>query len=475
MRNFIHLILCFIIIGSFSGCNTEDYPGIREFVVAFENPSERFVDTENEKIVKLVFSNPAPEDGTVSVSFSAVNLIYGENEDFKTNPDGDDGVFQLFIPQGSREITFAIYKLTEVSPGEDKQVFFEIETVSMGNTTAFTQGNSEMLLSFSESASMGGSIKPEVGGPNQPNQVYVNLSSKSQIKIRRDVWDLGFYSGESFHVRLNSSLYMFAAELDFTNIDDVNETDVADLKPGMNFLIENADKYVDHPEGDLNKLAIKTISENDFENPVYLLKMGNEIGSEIPQPGGVAVAGAERGWKKIRILRRGDSYLLQYADVNSNTHKEVLVSKSENFNFTFFSLMSENTVSAEPQHTEWDLNFTVSSGIAEFPGAGRTAYGYPDYVAVNYLGNIKGYPVSVDSFRYSNFSLSDIDESAFSSHQDVIGSDWRITMPPNRGINNSIFYVIKDSKGNLYKLRFTAFENENGERGYPEFEYRLLR
>lgn len=475
MRNFIQFILGVLIIGSFAACDKEDYPGIHEFVVAFENPSERFLENENEKIIKLVFSHPAPEDGSVQISFATTNLSYGENGDFITNPEGSDGNIQLFIPKGSGEASFQIQKLTEVLRGEEKQISFEIERVTMENMRAFTQGNTDMLLSFSESASTGGSIKPEVGGPNQPNQVYVNLSAKSQTKIRRDVWDLGFYSGEAFHVRLNNSLYMFAGGSEFTNIDEVRETDVADMKPMMNFLIEGSDVFVDDPDGDLNKLVIQPISENDAENKVYLLKMGYEIGTETPEPGGVAVSGEERGWKKIRILRRGETYLLQYADVNSSSHHEVIIPKTDNFNFTFFSFTSGNTVSVEPQETDWDLNFTVSSGIAEFPGAGRTAYGYPDYIAINHLGGVKAYPVSVDDFRYSNFTLSDIDEEQFSSDQNVIGSNWRITMPPNRGINNRIFYVIKDSKGNLYKLRFTALENGNGERGYPEFEYGVLR
>lgn len=475
MRSFLQLFLSVLLIGFFTGCDKEDYPGIHEFVVAFENPSERFVENENEKVISLVFSHPAPEDGMVTISLSPKNLLYGDPGDFLTDPEIVNGKLQLFIPQGTREINFKVQKLTEALPGEDKEISFKIEAVFMENIQALTRGNTEMLLSFSETASMGGSMKPEVGGPNQPNQVYVSLYSKSQIKIRRDAWDLGFYSGEGFYVRLNSSLYMFAAALDFTNIDEVRETDVSDLKPAMNFLLEGSDKYVDHPDGDLEKLAIRPVSENDEENPVYLVKMGNEIGTEIPEPGGVAVAGEERGWKKIRILRRENDYLLQYADLNSSTHQEIRITKNEGFNYTFFSFSSENTVSVEPPASEWDLNFTVSTGIAEFPGAGKTAYGYPDYVAVNHLGDVKAYPVSVDDFSYSEFSLSDIDEEEFSSAQDVIGSGWRITMPPSRGINSGVFYILKDSKNNAYKLRFTAFENENGDRGHPEFEYRLLK
>src|SRR5690606_34224210 len=241
---------------------------------------------------------------------------------------------KLSFSKGNFGANFSVQKLQEVLPGEEKQVSFRIVSVEIESLNAYSQGNTDLLLVFSESASMGGTLRPNVGGPNQPNQVYVSLRSKSQVYIRRDAWDLGFYSGEDFHVKLNSSIFMFAGALDFTDIDQVREADVEDLKPLMNFLVEGSDKYVDHPDGSLNKLAIQANSEHDDENPVYLLKMGNEIGTDTPAPGGVAVSGAERGWKKIRILRRENSYLLQYADLNSSNHREIRIEKNEGFNFT---------------------------------------------------------------------------------------------------------------------------------------------
>src|SRR5699024_11526737 len=70
--------------------------------------------------------------------------------------------------------------------------------------------NTSTKIYFAENASMGGTLKPEVGGPNEPNQVYVSLSGQEQTKIKRDTWDLGYYSGNGFYVdrkstRLNSS------------------------------------------------------------------------------------------------------------------------------------------------------------------------------------------------------------------------------------------------------------------------------
>lgn len=459
----------------FTACDKDDYPGVNDFVVAFENPSENFMGAEADKEIRVVFSQPAPENGIIDIVFTSGTLVYGAESDFIITPEAADNNLRLPVEKGSEGVSFTVHKLIDVLPGEEQEIMFRIASVTMGTKHAFTRGHSEMLLSFSGSASMGGTMRPEIGGPNEPNQVYVSLRGKMETKIRRDVWDLGFYGGDTFHVRLNSSLYMFAGTLNFTDIDAVRDNDVSDIQPLMNFLVDGSDRYVDHPRGDLDKLVIQAISENDVENPVYLLKMGNEIGTDIPAPGGVAVAGAERGWKKIRILRRGDAYLMQYADVNSSNHQEVTITKNNTFNFTFFSFTTESTVNVEPHKNEWDLNFTVAIEIEDLPGAGQTAYGYSDYVASNSLGNVKVYRVNTGSISYSDFSVENIEESKFSKDQRTIGSSWRNTIPPDRGIFTNIFYIIRDSENNYYKLRFTAFENGSGVRGYPEFEYSLLK
>src|SRR5699024_8999730 len=107
----------------------------------------------------------------------------------------------------------------------------------------------------------GSSIKPEVGGPNEPNQVYVSLKSERQTVVRRDSWDLGFYSGDQFRVILNGSLKMFAGAIEATDIDAVNEDDFDTLKPKMALLSSGSDQFVDDPSGDINKTAIGEISD----------------------------------------------------------------------------------------------------------------------------------------------------------------------------------------------------------------------
>ncbi|MGK4567199.1 HmuY family protein [Flavobacterium sp. 3HN19-14] len=57
--------------------------------------------------------------------------------------------------------------------------------------------------------------------------------------------------------------------------------------------------------------------------------------------------------------------------------------------------------------------------------------------------------------------------------QRVIGSNWRATVP--LALKTDRFYVIKDVAGNVYKLKFTAMQNAEGERGHVSFEYKLLQ
>lgn len=468
-------ILLFSGLLLFSCNGDDDLWGANEFVAAFKNPSESMPENTSEIEIQLVFSELPTNDGWVDIEFQTTGLNYGETGDFTTAPAANDGIIRLPIQKNSEFSFLKLNRLTEVLPEDDKSVEFSIVNIEMPGKTTQIQGNKTVLVSFSETAALGGTISPEVGGPNEPNQVYLELRSKTETAVRRDTWDLGFYSGDDFRVRLNGSVFMFAGKLSSTNIDEISSAEVQELKTKMGFLIEDSDQYVDDPSGIITGTAIEGISVNDIENHVYLLNLGNEIGTDTPEPEGVAIAGAERGYMKIRILRQGDDYILQYAEVEATTHQQVVISKTEGYNFTFFSLITENIVSVEPESNHWDLNFTVKTEVEELPGAGFTAYGYSDYVETNPLGNVKAYRVYTDEFSYDEFSVNNIDETKFTLDQRTIGASWRKVTPPNRLLYDNIFYIIEDGEGNYYKLKFTAFENENGVRGYPQIKYDLLK
>ncbi|WP_343329492.1 HmuY family protein [Polaribacter staleyi] len=325
----------------------------------------------------------------------------------------------------------------------------------------------------------GAAISPEVGGPNEPNQVYVDLSTNTTSVVKRDSWDLGFYSGSEFRVTINGSLYMATGQLSSTDIDAVNATtaEVQELqgKVAVGTFDANNTVYVDSPDGTIIATAIAEISDTNTANKVYLINLGFEIGTETAATGSVAVAGEARGWKKIRILKDGNNYVLQYADLDATTHKEVTISKSATHNFTFFSFNTESVVTVAPEKANWDLNFTVFTN--EIDGYG--SYGFSDYVTNNTKSDAKVYMIDteVDSFSYDSFSLTDVDATKFTTDQRGIGSSWRNGGGPGSlpTLKENVFYIVNDTDGNLYKLQFLALTNDAGERGHPEFIYSLLQ
>ena len=326
----------------------------------------------------------------------------------------------------------------------------------------------------------GASVAPEVGGPNQQNQVYIDLSTNTATSVQRDSWDLGFYSGSEFRVAINGSIYMAVAELTASNIDVINSSnlEVQTLQPqvAVGTFEDVSAGFIDAPFGNIDGTAINVISDDAISNHVYLVNLGYEVSTVTPANGSVEVSGNPRGWKKIRITKSGNDYVLQYADLDATTHNTVTISKNTDYNFTFFSFDTESEVSVEPAKTEWDLNFTVFTN--EITGYG--AYGYTDFVVNNSKGNATAYMIdsNVDTeLSYENFMLANVVDTNFSNDQRSIGSSWRNGGGPGTlpSLKENVFYIVNDTEGNLYKLKFLALTNADGERGHPEFVYSLLQ
>ncbi len=330
---------------------------------------------------------------------------------------------------------------------------------------------------------------PNVAGPTQPNQVWVDLSevdaegNPKQTLNRRTDWDLAFYSGDQFKVILNSSIVMAAGKIpNITDINQVKESDVASLKTKVqvaNFDPTNV-AYVDDVKGNFptSSTAISEIAINDSDNAVYLLNMGKDIYSGDVPVGSITTVGNERGWMKIQITRSGSSaYKIKYANISDTSYKEYIISKNIDYNYSFFSLKNNRELLIQPQKEKWDLCFTVFTNVIE--GAGTYIYG--DFVLDNIMGGAASYQVTIPSNvnateYYNNFKASDIDMSKFNyTDQRSIGANWRNPVGTN-GLETygDRFYVLKDPEGFYFKIKFLRMTNDQGVRGYPQFEYKPL-
>lgn len=347
------------------------------------------------------------------------------------------------------------------------------------NTSCIREDNTPVTIPPIE----GATIAANVGGATHPHQVWIDLSENSQTFTQRHDWDLAFYNGEQFRVLINSSIMMAVGKVDNQfNIDEVNSQSVSHLKSKIqvgNF--QPNEQYIDHPSG--NFLAhisgIAEISKNDNQNPVYLLNMGRELYIGNTSPGRVFVGGAERGWMKIRILKTGSHYKIQFAELDSNTHDEFIIEKNKTHHFNFFSLKQKKLVNIQPPKTKWDLCFTVLTNTVK-AGEHYTSYTFSDMVLTNILDKVKAYEVKTQNGQgetaYKAFKKTNIDESLFiTNDQRTIGSNWRTTTGPKGAeVFSDRFYILKDSDGFYFKLRFLKMLNNDGYRGFPEFEYEPL-
>ena len=462
--------LLFFSLGLLSVYSCSDDDGIDggSNAVSFEVPSMNL--TEDTANVVITFAKQTAASGVITLGIAETEAKYGT--DYATEPAGSSGSLEVPFDAGVSKVSFTFNRLIPANEGQVKNVKFTINQIS---TNYEISGNNSTVVNFNETALSGNSLEPEVGGPSQANQVYIDLSSGAMTTVPRVSWDLGFYSGSEFRVILNNSIKMSAKSME--NID----LSAVVLEDNSMLIGQGAGdpNLIDNPTGLITGTAIAEISANDDENFVYLINLGSNPSTTPPALGSVASdSGSHRGWKKIRILRDGNGYKLQYADLSATTFNEVTIDKAPAYNFSFFSFTTNQTVSVEPQKDKWDINFTTFTNLF----GGNTPYFFADFVVNNSRGGALVYGVSTEDFAYENFTLSNVDHSQFTDDQRGIGDSWRSTSAPGPDgfpvsqfvLNTDIFFVLKDPAGNIYKIKMTGGALPNLERGHPTFVYELL-
>lgn len=455
-------------IGILFGCAEDTPESYTSEFISFVVPSVNV--TSPATTIEIVFSKPTPTAGFLILELSETNVSYGI--DYTTYPEPISSNLEIGFPQGATTITFQLNSLIGQSE-EEKNVAF---TISSSSNNYQIASNSSIIINFNQAVLLGGSMAPEIGGPNQPYQVFVDLSTGEMTAVERTSWDLGFYAGDDFRVILNSTIKMSAKSMLTTDLSTA-------VAPDNNMIIGQGVgnvSQIDFPSGDLTRTVIAEVSENDEDNYVYLINLGSNPGTEPPYLGTVGIdTGTHRGWKKIRILRDNSDYKLQYANLQDNTYQEVIISKDALYNFSFFSFNTNSTVLVEPAKSKWDLCFSSFTNVIET----SIAYFFADFILNNSRGGVLAYEVLSEEYNFTNFALSNVDPSKFDTAQTAIGASWRETatnssqgVPVSQFIvKTNVFYIVKDTDQNYYKLRMTQGVLENGERGHPKFIYSLLK
>ncbi len=471
------LLFLSLFVLSLASCSSDDNNTPEVNGVAFATTSLNLAAEETPVVIN--FAAATASAGSLTVTYTETAVVNGT--DYTTLPAAAAGKIVVPFEKGVSSVSFTFKKLKEAIEGEVKNVVFAISSNSIN---AILGENKTVQVNFNETAYTGGVVPASVGGPNQPNQLYLDFSSGTSKSVNREAWDFGFYSGNDFRVIINGSLKMAVKKLETSDITLPQEID-ANVSVGAGTTLAS-NGFVDNPTGVLTGAgaglgtAIAEVSATDADNKVYLVNMGALVGTKVAGTGGVEVDGDSRGWKKVRILRSGTGYKIQYADLASTTFTEKTVTKDAAFNFTFFSLTSGNTVSVEPEKAKWDLNFTVFTNYLNM-GAGDVTYGYADFITSNSRGGAKVYQVLISAGgSYADFTKAKVVEDNFKASetdQRIIGANWRngggpTTLP---SIRTDRFYVVKDAAGNYYKVKFLTMLNEKSERGNVTLEYAMLK
>jgi hypothetical protein len=441
------------------GCRKRDAPAPDNHIV-FETAAQGITAAETSITVKLKLQQPVGANVPVELAVTEENLQYGTK--YVTEPAIIGGKLNLTVPAGGKEVSFKVKKVAGVLYDGDEKVQFILQNsapVLIGLTNRFA-------LSFAELVAMTATATINGGGANFGNKVFIDLSASRHKVVHRTSWDLGFFCGSDFRVVLNSSTNMMAKRVNKNDLTQVTAADTVGFAADASFSqfnpLPGQLPYIDYPNGDLTRTAIAAVSANDADNMVYIINRGNGVGAVAPS----------RGWRKIRILRNGNGYTLQQAEIAATSFTSINISKDDAYYFKHISFET-GSHDVEPSKKKWDIAWSYFANVTNF-GAGEVPYMFQDIITLN--RNTQVAKVMVSSKAFADFGEADLATQTFMTTQNAIAADWRSGGGPTSqpAVRSDRYYIVKDGDNNYYKIRFTAL-SQNGERGYPSYEAVLVK
>jgi hypothetical protein len=278
---------------------------------------------------------------------------------------------------------------------------------------------------------------------NYKHQVWYSLSTAKAVSTNlKTDWDIALEtSSTGRHIKLNSSKNMRAYKTNHTQL--ANVTDTTGLYKGT----------ADVPSGNLDSTSL----DNELIN-VYILNAGyNENGKQ-------------QGYFKLKIIDITNThYTIEYANLLDNTTKHATINKNGAYNYNYFSFITNAQVSIAPPKTDYDLCFTQYTDVFHNP--------FQYYLVTGVLLNKYSTTVAkIFNKEFSSITLADTINTTFYNNEDAIGYEWKsFSLTTNvYTVDVKKCYLIKDSKGFYYKLHFIDFYNQQGQKGYPKFEFKKL-
>ena len=272
------------------------------------------------------------------------------------------------------------------------------------------------------------------------HQIWFDLGTNSVVKTNlRTDWDLAFDCNLSDNILyLNAALNAAVA---FTTETDFNQVST---DAGLNYTYE-------HQSGRTDKLAIGDVSS---QRNVFIIDRGfNPSGNPLGK------------WKvQITLVQDGD-YYLTCSKLNGDNLTTAIISKKPQYNRVAFSFSSLTELQIEPPKSDYDLCFTQYTHLFETPPLPYSVNG----VIINSHNTEVAEEFNLD---FNTITKSHAESLFYSEELNIIGYDWKSfsLQTNNFTIFSSQNYLINDASGNLFKLHFLDFYDDNGIKGTPSFE-----
>jgi heme-binding HmuY-like protein len=293
----------------------------------------------------------------------------------------------------------------------------------------------------------------DLGGPDYMNQSYFDFETGKEVSVNnREVWDLKMDATPgNFYLYINGAKGALLARTETT--DWVSVTSTSGLKWQWDKSDGNPDSNAIGQWGDFN------ISEPKSNNEVYVLDLGKKPNLK------------SLGVRKFQVLDfKNNKYTVRFSKLDGSGEQIVEVGKKTGNNYVFLSMKDGSIPEVEPESSAYDILFTRYWYTFYKPL-------YTNYSVVGVWLNPQKVEVAVDStLSFENININEIGQFDFSNRQDAIGYEWKYYDLKNSSytVKSHLNYVIRTFEGNVYKMRFTGFINDTGERGYPKFEFQQL-
>lgn len=284
-------------------------------------------------------------------------------------------------------------------------------------------------------------------------QSFFDMSSDTIYTNPNDKWELAFESAAGgWHIRINYSNYFGIYR---TGSTDFNAT---------SYPTQDKNWLYDASSGNPDSTAIGNWREVTGEgSQIYLL--GSYDGVRY------------NPFLKLQFhLVTDTSYRFSYAALDNSGFTDIIIAKDTSYNYVYYSLRRKDTVIIEPPKNNWDILFT------QYITTLFTNEGLPIPYIVRGIYLNKNVSAMVDSVvPYPDLSVQQIDQERMSPVQDFIGYNWK-AVEINQSANTARYavrknysYIIRDTHGDYYKLRFLSYVNDSLRVGFPLFEKEKLQ